>query len=76
MNSERVVIEMAFGSLKNRWRILKNFNSRVDKAARITVACCWLHNYCELRNLPEPRGIRGARADPLVGFGRATLPMF
>jgi hypothetical protein len=26
---------------------LKIFNSRVDKAARITVACCWLHNYCE-----------------------------
>jgi hypothetical protein len=76
MNSRRVVIEMAFGSLKNRWSILKNFNSRVDKAAKITVACCWLYNYCELRNLHEPGGIRGARVDMLVGFGRGRLPMF
>ena len=46
MNSGRVVIEQTFGTLKNRWRILRNFNSRVDGAARVTVSCCWLHNYC------------------------------
>jgi hypothetical protein len=29
MNSGRVVIKNAFGSLKNRWRILKHLNSRL-----------------------------------------------
>ena len=54
MNSGRTVIEQAFGSSKNRWRILKYFNSRVDRAANVTIACCWLHNYCEMMNQPEP----------------------
>jgi predicted Ser/Thr protein kinase len=31
MNLRRVVMENAFGSLKNKWRILKHFNSKVDK---------------------------------------------
>ena len=48
VNSGRVVIEQAFGALKNRWRILKGFNMSVDKAALITLACCVLHNYCEI----------------------------
>ena len=76
MNSGRIVIEQAFGTLKNRWRILKNFNSRVDRAARITVACCWLHNYCEMLNQPEPHVINaGFRRDPHVGFGNAQIPV-
>jgi hypothetical protein len=48
MNSRRVVIENAFGSLKNRWTILKHFKSKVDKASPITIVCCVLHNYCEM----------------------------
>ncbi len=35
MNSGKVVIENAFDFLKNRWKILKHFNSRVDKALLI-----------------------------------------
>ena len=74
MNSGRIVIEQAFGTLKNRWRILKNFNFRVDRAARITVACCWLHNYCEMLNQPEPHVINaGFRRNPHVGFGNAQI---
>jgi hypothetical protein len=46
MNSRRVVIKNAFGSLKNKWRMLKHFNSRVDRATRVVVACYVLHNYC------------------------------
>jgi hypothetical protein len=73
MNSGRVVIENAFGTLKNRWRVLKKFNMRVDRTARLTVACCWLHNYCKMQGDPEPRG--ADRRDPLVGFGCHRLPI-
>lgn len=44
MNSGRIVIEQAFGSLKNRWRILKAFNMSIDKAGLVTLACCVLHS--------------------------------
>ena len=49
VNTGRVVIEQVFGSLKNRWRILKGFNISVEKAALVTLACCVLHNYCEVK---------------------------
>ena len=76
MNSSRVTIENAFGALKNRWRILGRFNSRVDKAVRVTVACCWLHNYCKIRNEAEPYVANvDLRRDPLIGFGNARLPL-
>ena len=48
LNSGKVVIEQAFGALKNRWRILKNLNMGVDRAATITPACCVVHNYCKI----------------------------
>jgi hypothetical protein len=77
INSGKVVIENAFGALKNRWRILKCFNSDVDKCPTVIVACCVLHNYCELRGerLPHPTDTR-LRRDALVGLhrGRQQLP--
>ena len=48
VNSGRVVIEQAFGALKNWWCILKGFNMFVDNVALMTLACCVLHNYCEV----------------------------
>jgi hypothetical protein len=48
MNSGKVVIENAFGSLKNKRKILKHFNSIVNKTSPIIVVCCVLHNYCEM----------------------------
>ena len=76
MNSGRITIENTFDALKNRWRILRRFNSRIDKAVRVTVACCWLHNYCEIRNKAEPYVANaGLYRDPLVGFGNAKLPV-
>ena len=77
VNSGRVVIEQAFGALKNCWRILKGFNMSVDKATVVTLACCILHNYCEItkQRIPVPANVRLQR-DPYVGFhvGRMQLP--
>jgi len=77
MNSGRVVIKQVFGTLKNRWRILKNFNFRVDRSARITIACCSLHNYCEMMNQPKP-DVQNPhmRRDPHVRFGNERLPIY
>jgi hypothetical protein len=44
MTFARVIIENVFGSLKNRWWRLKNFNSSVNRALAIVVACCVLQN--------------------------------
>lgn len=77
VNGERVVIEQTFGSLKNQWRILKAFNMSVEKAAVVTLACCVLHNYCEIQHerVPVPADFR-IQNDPYVGFhaGRMRLP--
>jgi hypothetical protein len=73
MNLGRVVIENAFGTLKNRWRVLKNFNMKVDRTIRVTVVYCWLHNYCEMQGDLEPQGVD--RRNPLVGFGGRRLPI-
>ena len=53
------MIENAFGALKNRWRILKNFNMEVNKAATVTLACCVLHNFCEIysERVPLPKDV-------------------
>jgi hypothetical protein len=71
-----VRIKNAFVSLINRWRILKHFNSKVDKTSLITIACCVLHNYCEMCGAPEPRLANAKiRGDNLMGFGVNRLPI-
>lgn len=47
LNSGRVSVEMAFGRLKARWRILQKITSDYKFAAEIISACCILHNYVE-----------------------------
>ncbi len=54
-NKCRVVIENAFGLLKNQWWIWRHFNSKVDRTKRVTITCCILHNSCEMCNEPKPR---------------------
>ena len=41
----------------------------VDKATTVTLACCVLHNYCELyrQRVPIPTDIR-LQYNPYVGF--------
>ena len=74
MNSGRVVIEHAFGALKNSWIILKHFNMSMDKTVTVTFACCVLHNLCEIYGervlLPEDVA---QRQDPFVGVRRGAM---
>jgi hypothetical protein len=53
MNKSHVQIENAFGTLNNQWRILKKINAHVDRAPMITLACCTLHNFCQLQGMPK-----------------------
>ncbi|XP_065134336.1 uncharacterized protein [Paramisgurnus dabryanus] len=57
LSSARMVVENAFGRLKGRWRcLLKRNDVDINIMPDIIVACCILHNICELRKekfLPE-----------------------
>ncbi len=70
MNSGKVIIENAFGSLKNRWHILRHFSSKVDRVVRVVVACCVLHNYCLRWSAPKlgPPNVVAAQEN-FQGFG-------
>lgn len=45
-SSTRMVIERAFGDLKNRWLRLQTMRCEMDFAVRIIATCCVLHNLC------------------------------
>lgn len=48
LNSARVSVEMAFGRLKARWRILcKKMDCAHTFSPQIILACCTLHNFVE-----------------------------
>jgi hypothetical protein len=57
MNSRKVIIENAFGSLKTKWHILKHFNLKVDRATRIVITYCILRNYWIKAWLGYPKGL-------------------
>lgn len=44
----------AFAVLKNRWKILEKLNVDVKYAAQTVLACCVLHNFCQIAEEPEP----------------------
>lgn len=51
LNKGRVVVEIAFGRLKGRWRRLtKKIDADVKFAPTIIMACCVLHNIVEANN--------------------------
>uniref|UniRef100_A0A0V0IHL5 Putative PIF / Ping-Pong transposase-like n=1 Tax=Solanum chacoense TaxID=4108 RepID=A0A0V0IHL5_SOLCH len=50
----RKMVEEAIGLLKGRWKILQNLNVGLSHAPQTVVACCVLHNLCQIAREPEP----------------------
>ncbi|GFY89619.1 PIF / Ping-Pong family of plant transposase [Actinidia rufa] len=50
----RKMVEEAIGLLKGRWKILQDMNVGLDHAPQTIVACCVLHNLCQIAREPEP----------------------
>ena len=52
----RRLIEILFGVLESRWRILDHtggsFCYSPDKVSKITITCCVLHNTCRCNGTP------------------------
>lgn len=53
MNGRSAVVE-ALGLLKGRWKILQNLDVGINHAPQTIVACCVLHNLCQIAREPEP----------------------
>ncbi|CAI9102455.1 OLC1v1000730C1 [Oldenlandia corymbosa var. corymbosa] len=50
----RKMAEEAIGLLKGRWKILQDLNVGLNHAPQTIVACCVLHNLCQIAKEPEP----------------------
>ncbi|KAL3614185.1 hypothetical protein CASFOL_042259 [Castilleja foliolosa] len=50
----RKSVEEAIGLLKGRWKILQNLNVGLNHVPQTIVACCVLHNLCQIAREPEP----------------------
>uniref|UniRef100_A0A1D1XSX7 Putative nuclease HARBI1 n=1 Tax=Anthurium amnicola TaxID=1678845 RepID=A0A1D1XSX7_9ARAE len=50
-------VEAALGMLKGRWRILRDLNVGINHAAQTVVACCVLHNMCQIAGEPEDEDV-------------------
>lgn len=53
MKGRSVVVD-AIGLLKGRWRILQDLNVGLNHGPQTIVACCVLHNLCQIAREPEP----------------------
>ncbi|XP_034927290.1 protein ANTAGONIST OF LIKE HETEROCHROMATIN PROTEIN 1 [Populus alba] len=53
MKGRSVVVD-AIALLKGRWKILQDLNVGLDHAPQTIVACCVLHNLCQIAREPEP----------------------
>ncbi|XP_057787442.1 protein ALP1-like [Salvia miltiorrhiza] len=50
----RKAVEGAIGLLKGRWKIMQDLNVGLNHAPQTIVACCVLHNLCQVAREPEP----------------------
>ena len=54
--------------------IFKNFNINMNRAATVTLACCVLHNFCEIYGERVPLLEDMAQCpDPFVGVRRGVM---
>ena len=75
----RICIEMAFGRLTTKWRVVRNaLNFGNAKNAKIVRVCTKLHNYCirmeQLEGCGRVGRFSGESVDP-VRFGIDPLPV-
>ena len=65
LSKARVVVEHAYGRLKGRWRcLLKRLDVDVNDVSEVVVACCVLHNICEVKgDLFEEEWTEGVDVD-------------
>lgn len=65
LSSARMIVEISFGKLKSRFRILrKTIDADISIAPKIITACCILHNICEKNRLPLPPRVDHEEPDP------------
>ncbi|KAG6605127.1 Protein ALP1-like protein, partial [Cucurbita argyrosperma subsp. sororia] len=57
MKGRSVVVD-AIGLLKARWKILQDLNVGLSHAPQTIVACCVLHNLCQIAKEPEPEPLK------------------
>ncbi|XP_052407883.1 uncharacterized protein LOC127953028 [Carassius gibelio] len=84
----RVVVENAFGRLKGRWRcLLKRNDCSTHKVKSLVIACCVLHNLCEMNGdefreewvtgaLNQPDGAQSATVEAEGLDARTALMQF
>ena len=49
LSRARIVAECAYGRLTARWKcLLKGNDTSIDDLPKVVLACCILHNVCEL----------------------------
>jgi hypothetical protein len=69
MNYGKVKVENVFMFLENWCKILKFFNSNVNRALAFVITCCVLHNYCEMSKIIEKDYVNNVtRKNNLVEF--------
>ena len=55
LSKARMCVEIAFGRLKSRWRILKKrLDLDYELAPLVVTTCCMLHNLCEINKVAIP----------------------
>ena len=81
VSSMRISVEMAFGRLKARWRILSFLAVEdLELCARVIVSCCVLHNHVQIHDGPlhvtleaDPQPPRDGGVDPEAEAWRTQL---
>jgi amino acid permease len=64
-----VIFQDVLGFLRNQWKILKIFNSNVNKVIIVVIIYCVFHNYREMWKIQKLDHVNDViRKDNLVGF--------